>query len=172
MHRSNQSSPNYLLRSPHAHSRAMTVDRFVRSLLIQTDIFVSAQRAEHAKIGLLCDNMKADPTGLCVICDLRAEHGALDPCPCAAMAHIAHIWRCLASKWRVRKTSSLVIVLAVIIPSIVVNFLLSSACRHRHRSALAVYKYKEMSSRAGAEAEAEGGSGQWSIVMSAPQTAN
>jgi len=44
---------------------------------------------------------------------------------------------------------------------IVVNFLFSAVWRHR--SELAVYN--EMSS----SAEAEGGSGQWSMVMSAPQ---
>ena len=63
-----------------------------------------------------------------------------------------------------RRTSSLDIVSVVTVQlPIVVNFLFSAFCRHR--SALAVNE--GMSSIA----EVGGGSGQWSIVMSAPQTA-
>jgi hypothetical protein len=53
--------------------------------------------------------------------------------------HITQIWRSMASVKRVRKKSSLVIVLPVtVLFPIVVNFLISAVWKHR--SALAVYK--------------------------------
>ena len=85
--------------------------------------------------------------------------------PIEPWGQIAQICSRTLFAWRVRRTSSRVMVSEVTVPPpILVNFLFSASCRHLTAAAV----YVDMSIESGLEE----GSGEWSMVMSAPQTLN